>query len=145
MTNDELFVIRYSSFPRSQSPFLIKKSGFYYVTRIYVHNCVIRQFWNLQRVAGWSSVRESKTAIDDNVMIRVERIGINQEWHVPRVGFAGQMDAGSVPSNRELRGDARQQPVTLRISPEHQVICIDILFGDRRVILHPRLAAKLPP
>ena len=101
----------------------------------------VGQFRRLHVVVGLIVKRE--TAVDDDVLFRIERIGKNQHRHVIGVEPLGA-DGDSVdgPSNWKAIGDAAIDGIARRVAKERQVVIGNVIRRDVGVVLDARFAAE---
>ena len=105
----------------------------------------IRQLRGLPRVVFVIEFAEGKAAVKDNISLGVQRVGINQHWHMRAggIGLVADVHRLRVPMDRQLVRDFREQRVAGGIAEEDQVARCDVGFRDGRVVFETRFAAEL--
>src|SRR6516164_2409965 len=101
---------------------------------------------NLPGIVEIVVLAERETAVEHDVLFRIERIRIDQHWYVManvKGLFADKNPLLFVPPNRQFVRDLRQHTVALRIAPENQVRVGDDLIIDLGVVDWLEFAAEL--
>ena len=111
-----------------------------------VHDGVVRQFGRLAGVGKVVGFAEGEAAVQHDVLLRVERIGKDQDRRVRGGGVAcaAEHDAVGGPLHRQAVGDPRQNAIAARVAPEDQVAVGDVGVRDVLIVAHLRVAAELP-
>src|SRR5260370_2156450 len=111
----------------------------------YVHHGVVRQLGRLARIVQVIVFAEREAAIQHDIFLRVQRIGINQNGDV--IGRVISLFANRhllrVPAEGELIGDFGEKFVARRIAPQNKIVGRDVGVGDVTVVFEARLAPKL--
>src|ERR1051326_1984721 len=128
-------------------PFFIEKTGIFDCAGVEIQNGIVREFGDLQGVARRRFISKSEAAVENDVAIRIEWVGINQDWNViaGRISAAWNSEFVSLPMDWQLRCNAREQMVAARVAPKDEVIVGDIGIGNRRIVLHAGFATELQP
>ena len=90
---------------------------------------------------------ESETAIDHNVSVGIEWVWVDHDWDklIGRINPVVGSDLLAVPSNGEFGLDSIHQTVALWISPEDEIVMLNIFVGDLIVEFDPRDSSKVTP
>ena len=90
---------------------------------------------------------EGEAAVEHEVTLRVHRVRVDADQGVVGggEGFFTGFDFAAGPGNGKLPGGFGDEGIGGGIAPEDEVRGFDIVFRDGGVVLHPGLAAEVPP
>src|SRR5690606_19669290 len=112
-----------------------------------IDNGPVGKFGCLPGVAAVAFLAESVATVENNVLRRVERIGVDQDWRmivgiirlVIRTKFAISQADG------QFTYDFLEHTVTGRQAPKNEIVVIDVRLGHFLVRLYSWNAAELLP
>lgn len=106
----------------------------------------IGQHGDLTGIVKIRIVTEGETAIDDNVFIRVERVGVNHDELMVGcvVLLAVDFNGVLIPLDGELVDDFFEHYIAGRIAPEDEIGVGDVLLIDGIICFDTSMATKMP-